>query len=509
MDLKGALAHKKGAGAPRRISIKDLHRRVRAVPFKDRKCIRSLGKKVGIPRATLGRALKLGLLKTTKSHIKPILTPENKATCVAYCLSNLDQQNCFLPMFNRVDIDEKWFYLTQINTRYILVPGEKPPHRAARHKNHIPKAMCLTAMARPRKDPVTGVWWDGKIGTWFFVHKVAAKRGSKNLVTETYNVNKENSLDLYIDKLLPAIVEKWPAWEERVVRIQLDNAPVHPRPGHLPQRLLDHLAQLAEIGWDIDFNLQPPNSPDTNTLDLAFFRAIQTIQYQKKSRNLDELIANVEEAYDELPLDVCKHVWSTAQMCMNSIILRNGGNDYKLPHVGKLKVARLIRRDFPTTLPCQAISPTRTFPKPPSPLLSTPWTPTTVRSFVYCCVAVHRPPPYSFDCCIFKKLRLSSLILFPIPLPSTTSWRVFWKIYRFDWTTCPSTLESAMVTTLRSRQTMAMREMIAMMRIAMTAIWRASSDWDGGSISSTRLNISSIISPPSWSGVTRIITTTL
>ncbi len=38
-----------------------------------------------------------------------------------------------------------------------------------------------------------------------------------------------------------------------------------------------------------------------------------------------------------------------------SIILRNGGNDYKLPHVGKLKVARLIGRDFPTMLPCQAI----------------------------------------------------------------------------------------------------------------------------------------------------------
>ncbi len=79
-------------------------------------------------------------------------------------------------MFNRVDIDEKWFYLTQINTRYILVPGEKPPHWAAPHKNHIPKAMCLTAMARPRKDPFTGDWWDGKIGTWFFVHKVATKR---------------------------------------------------------------------------------------------------------------------------------------------------------------------------------------------------------------------------------------------------------------------------------------------------------------------------------------------
>jgi hypothetical protein len=192
-------------------------------------------------------------------------------------------------MFNRLDIDKKWFYLTQINTKYILVPGEKPPHQAARHKNHIPKAMCLTAMACPRKDPVTGVWWDGKIGTWFFVRKVAAKRSSKNcppgmLVTETDNVNKENSLDLYMDKLVPATVEKWPVWEERVVQIQLDNAPVHPRPGRLPQRLLVQLAQLGENGWDINFNLQPPNSPDTNTLDLTFFCANQTIQYQKEPR---------------------------------------------------------------------------------------------------------------------------------------------------------------------------------------------------------------------------------
>ncbi len=79
VDLKGALAQKKGAGVPRCISIEDLHCRVRAVPFKDRKCIWSLGKKVGIPRATLERALKLGLLKTTKSHIKPIFLAGNVA----------------------------------------------------------------------------------------------------------------------------------------------------------------------------------------------------------------------------------------------------------------------------------------------------------------------------------------------------------------------------------------------------------------------------------------------
>jgi len=40
---------------------------------------------------------------------------------------------------------------------------------------------------------------------------------------------------------------------------------------------------------------------------------------------------------------------------MNSIILCEGGNDYKLPHVGKLKIARSIGRDFPTRIPCQAV----------------------------------------------------------------------------------------------------------------------------------------------------------
>jgi hypothetical protein len=148
-------------------------------------------------------------------------------------------------------------------------------------------------------------------------------------------------------------------------------------------------------------------------------------------RNIDELIANVEEAYDELPLNVCKQVWSTAQMCMNSIILCNGGNDYKLPHVGKLKVARSIGRDFPTTLPCKAIISNEDITE--AAIAAFVDTEDTNNGTFICLLIVvspfTAPPPYSFDCCIFKKPRLSSLILFPIPLPSTTSWRVFWKIY--------------------------------------------------------------------------------
>ncbi len=110
------------------------------------------------------------------------------------------------------------------------------------------------------------------------------------------NVTKITSGEMYINKLLPAIMEKWPAWEERIVKIQLDNAPVHPQPGRLSKRLNQHFAQLRdEAGWDIDFVAQPTNSPDTNTLDLTFFCAIQTLQYTKPVTNLNELIANIKD----------------------------------------------------------------------------------------------------------------------------------------------------------------------------------------------------------------------
>ena len=85
-----------------------------------------------------------------------------------------------------------------------------------KHKSHIIKVMCLTAMARPRRNPTTGEWWDGKIGTWFFTEQVAAKRTSKNcpagtLETKTMNANRESHVKMCLDNILPVIEGKWPS----------------------------------------------------------------------------------------------------------------------------------------------------------------------------------------------------------------------------------------------------------------------------------------------------------
>ncbi len=151
------------------------------------------------------------------------------------------------------------------------------------------------------------------------------------------SIGQKETEDMIIDNLFPAILGSWPAWEQRRICIQLDN----PKP-------------YSAVGWDIDLAMQPANLPDLNTLDLAFFQAIQSLQYQKPAKNLDKMIPMVHDAHTELPLNICKNVWTTAQLVMNQVLLCNGGSDYKLPHIGKLKIAAANGRDIPMRLPCRA-----------------------------------------------------------------------------------------------------------------------------------------------------------
>ena len=221
-------------------------------------------------------------------------------------------------MMDRIDIDEKWWFMTRVNNKYYLVPDKKGPHRTCKHKGHILKIMALAASARPRQNPVTGEWWDGKIGMWWFGEWEAAVCSSRNRPAGTpefhpVKVNKNKFVEMCIENLLPAIKEKWPAWCPKRIHIQQDGATPHPKPGSHP--LLEaELEDMRSQGWNIGFITQPPNSPDTNTKDLAFFCAIQSIQHEKLSTNVTELMTNVEEAFKELSLspDLQKGVDNTS-----------------------------------------------------------------------------------------------------------------------------------------------------------------------------------------------------
>ena len=71
--------------------------------------------------------------------------------------------------------------------------------------------------------------------------------------------------------------------------------------------------------------------------------------------NIDKLIAHVHESFAELPLDICCKVWTTAQIVMNQILIHNGNNNYKLPHIRKLKIEKAVGSKILMRLPCRAL----------------------------------------------------------------------------------------------------------------------------------------------------------
>ena len=101
--------------------------------------------------------------------------------------------------------------------------------------------------------------------------------------------------------------------------------------------ILDDDNEIKEAVDDIGLNLtvytQSPSSPDTNILDLGVFRALQSFNDDCPANEV-ELIKSVEKAYGEYPMHKLNYVWLTLQSCFNMAIENDGGNDYKIPHMG-------------------------------------------------------------------------------------------------------------------------------------------------------------------------------
>ena len=96
---------------------------------------------------------------------------------------------------------------------------------------------------------------------------------------------------------------------------------------------------VDKIGLNLTVYTQSPNSPDTDILNLGIFRAIQSFNDDCPA-NEEELIKLIEKAYGEYPLRKLNHVLLTLQSCLNMIIENDGGNDYKIPHMGKESMER-------------------------------------------------------------------------------------------------------------------------------------------------------------------------
>ena len=325
-----------------------------AIPHWKRQTVRNLAHELKMPKSTLHDIMKKEgkeVMSQKTSRLKVNLNEEQMLQRIMYCLSmtrwrrTRSRQKCFYHnQLDTIHIDEKWFYMTKVNNRYILVVGEEPPKRTVANKHSIRKVMFLCAQARPR-DLADGSHWDGKIGIWPIGDWEPAKKSSKNrpagtLEWKNHSVDGDKYFELMTELVVPAIVEKWPqSWTGEKIKIQHDGARAHFKHDHKPW--LDYLKDMDEhLPWKIELYHQPPNSPDLNILDLGFFAALQSTCLGAPV-NERELIELVQQKYEAYPAKKINFVWLSHMQIMNCILQRRGDNDYKLPHMNKEKLWRM------------------------------------------------------------------------------------------------------------------------------------------------------------------------
>ena len=161
--------------------------------------------------------------------------------------------------------------MTQNTRRYYLTPDEEEPHRTKKSKCYSTIVMFLAAVARLRWDTRRNQHFDGKLKICPFITIKEARRNSWNTSAGTPVTKAMTSItnmeycQFIIEKLLPAIKEKWPSnASDCTIKIQQDNAQSHISP------------------MDVEF-----------CNDLGYFNAIQSLQHKAAPQNIDELILAV------------------------------------------------------------------------------------------------------------------------------------------------------------------------------------------------------------------------
>ena len=315
---------------------------LKEIPRRHCKTYHSTAKAMGVTLSTVQRMLlHRDVCRVHTSSLKPTLMEENKMLRMELVLSFIDENNTskFENMEDLIHIDEKWFYLTKDGQRFIIATDEEEPYRHVQHKSFLMKIMFLCAVARPRYDMNKNAWFDGKIGIWPIGKWELVKRSSKKHakgtpVWKNQCITRDVYREYLIQKFLLAVKERWPMHNGRI-RLQQDGAK-----SHILEDDMEFKEVVDEIGLNLTMFTQLPNSPDTNILDLGFFRAIQSFNDDCPA-NEEELIKSVEKVYGEYPFRKLNHVWLTLQSCLNMIIENDGGNDYKIPHMGKESMERM------------------------------------------------------------------------------------------------------------------------------------------------------------------------
>ena len=87
-----------------------------------------------------------------------------------------------------------------------------------------------------------------------------------------------------------------------------------------------------QVGPRIELVEQMPQSPDTNTCDLGFFRSIDSRLPKLRSFKLHEFVSQITHEFDTYPPDKLDSIFDQKQRIAECIWEEWGDNTYKMPH---------------------------------------------------------------------------------------------------------------------------------------------------------------------------------
>nr|CCA22963.1 transposase putative [Albugo laibachii Nc14] len=250
----------------------------------------------------------------------------------------------FDPMFGMVHVDEKWSNDDTKKRVYYLLPDEEPPVRHLHTARFREKTMLLVAVARPNLFNVMRTF-DDKLGLWPFLEEYVMQRASKNrtkgviLERKIEPVKREFYKPLLLTYVFPSIKEKWPVGEMmRPAFIQQDNATPHVLVSDP-----DIVHAGTEGNWNFRLVCQPARTPDFIILDLGYFAAIQSLQYEQNVFTSEMFIKAVAQSFKDFDSNKLDIIFLTLQQVMECVLICKGRNDYKLPHMTKGKHRRACK----------------------------------------------------------------------------------------------------------------------------------------------------------------------
>ncbi|KAK3267995.1 hypothetical protein CYMTET_23479 [Cymbomonas tetramitiformis] len=275
-----------------------------------------------ISRRSISAHLRKEKVTRFKLKYKPLLTRKHMQDRLAQAKRLLHDT-----FENRIDVDEKYFEIESSAAVEKRRHDDALEYTAFQSRKFIPKVMFLTAVAKPNIEH----GFDGKVGIWRITEKKTAQRKSRN-----YERNEEYDVDVTLtgerfSKLMKEVCatakKKMPWLEKRVV--QIDGAGPH-------QGVFKEVVEEGKrLGAVVE--RQAAQMPDGNRNDLVVYPALQR-QADKlcegERKHIDTVVKAVYHAWDNMRPETLHMACEIQRVVYASIIEHNGGNRFKVPHIG-------------------------------------------------------------------------------------------------------------------------------------------------------------------------------